>query len=303
LRDTLALAEAYDAQPIGQGITALQALYTAAEARDSNVRSTLEIDMATAFESRMFSAEVAGELARAAEAMLRISTASPYPAHLVSYRREFLDRYGEGREVPLLELLDEDIGLGPPATYQRPARIRESPPQPPQQYPARDRTLLEIAATALRTEQREIVLDETTLRRLQIRDSWRDSAPDSLELYVSIAAPSQAAIDNGTYLVAVGPRIGDRPAGRSFGRFCDILGDDSVQALTRRSASSPSWSTCRRAVTRPTSPSARRSGATRSSSPPRRAWATPTRCRWTTWWSACEATVSTCGPSRATRRS
>lgn len=228
-----ALAETYDAQPIGQGIAAFQALYAATEVPEAQIHSTLEVDLATAFAARSLSADVATELARAAETMLRISTMPPQFQHLTAYRREFIERYGEGCEVPLLELLDEDIGLGPPAGYQNPPRIGESPAQPPAPYPARDGALMELAAGALRSGQREIVLDEPTLARLQVRDNWRDLLPDSLELYAAIAAPSQAALNAGSYMAVIGPRIGDQPAGRSFGRFCDILGAESVQALER----------------------------------------------------------------------
>jgi thiopeptide-type bacteriocin biosynthesis protein len=233
LRTVQALAATYDAQPIGQGIAAFQALYAATEVPDAQIHSTLEVDLATACAGRSFSADVAAELARAAEVMLRISTVSPQFQHLTAYRREFMERYGEGREVPLLELLDEDIGLGPPAGYQNPPRIGESPAQAPPQHPARDAALMELAADALRSGQHEIVLDEPTLARLQVRDNWRELLPDSLELYAAIAAPSQAALNAGDYTAVIGPRIGDQPAGRSFGRFCDILGSESVQALER----------------------------------------------------------------------
>ncbi len=233
LQAVLTLAETYDEQPVGQGIATFQALYEATEVPDSKIHSTLEVDVATALEARTFSKEVAGELAQAAEAMLRISTYGPQFPHLAAYRREFIERYGEGREVPVLELLDEDIGLGPPPNYQHPPRVGESPALPPSRYPLRDRTLLELAGTALRNGQREIALDEPTLERLQVRDAWREQVPDSLELYTFVAARSQAEINDGNFLVVIGPRIGAEPAGRSFGRFCDTMGNDSFQAVAR----------------------------------------------------------------------
>lgn len=233
LQAVLTLAETYDGQPVGQGIATFQALYEATEAPDSKIHSTLEVDVATVLEARTFSADVASELARAAEVVLRVSTYGPQFPHLAAYRREFIERYGEGRELPILELLDEGIGLGPPPNYQHPARTGESPALPPPQYPLRDRTLLELAGTALRNRQRKVELDEATLSQLQVHDSWREQVPDSLELYAFVAAPSQAEINGGNFMVVIGPRIGANPAGRSFGRFCDIMGKDSVQAIAR----------------------------------------------------------------------
>ncbi len=233
LQKILDLAETYDSQPLGQGRRTFQALYEATKIPDSKFHSTLEVDMATALTANTFAVDVANELARAAEVSLRLSTYGPQSPSLAAYRNEFIERYGQGREVPLLELLDEDIGLGPPPNYQHPSRTRESPVPPAPQYPLRDRTLLELAAAALRHKQRQVELDEDTLSRLQVRDSWRQEIPDSLELYAFVAAPSQAELNQGNWSVVIGPRIGANPAGRSFGRFCDILEPEATQALVR----------------------------------------------------------------------
>lgn len=233
LEAILTLAKAYDEQPVGQGIAKFQAMYEATRVPGSEIHSTLEVDMASAVETRIFSAAVASELARAAEIMLRVSTNGPQFPHLIAYRREFVERYRESREVPLLELLDEDIGLGPPPTYQHPPRAGESLILPSPQYTLRDRTLLELAATALHNRQREVELDEAILRGLQVYNSWQETAPDSMELYAFIAAPSQTEINNGNYLAIIGPNSGVVPAGRSFGRFCDAMGPDAVQAIAR----------------------------------------------------------------------
>lgn len=226
------LAEAYDSHPIGMGIETFRALQKATNLSDSKIRSTLEVDMATAVDNQIFSASVAKQVAKAAEVILRVSVAPPELRHLAIYRSEFIERYGERREVPLLELLDDDIGLGPPPTYKHPSRVSEPPGLRPPHEPKRGRALSELVALALRDQKLEVDLDEATLTRLQVNDAWRDSIPDSLELYISIVASSQADINNDDYKIVIGPRTGASPAGRSFGRFCDILGPASTEALT-----------------------------------------------------------------------
>lgn len=233
LRTVHHLAATYDAQPLGQGIATLQELYKTTKAAGDDIHSTLQIDMRISAEAQTVSTAVAQEIARAAEIMLRVASVPAHFRHLSAYRDEFLARYGEAREVPLLELLDDDIGLGPPPSYQHPPRAREYPITPATQPATREATLVELATAALATKQREIVLDERTLGRLQVLDDWRESAPDSLEVYASIAAHSQAAIADGEYAVVIGSRIGAVPAGRSFGRFADILGQDATRLLMR----------------------------------------------------------------------
>jgi len=231
LRTVAALAEAYDCHEIGCGLATFQALYDATSIPDAALHSPVEVDMVTGMEAAAFAVPVADEVARAAEMLFRVGTAPSYIQHLAIYRREFVERYGEDREVPLLEMLDEDIGLGPPPTYQHPPRIREAPPVLPPRYPLRERALTELAATALWNRQYEVEIDEDVLRQLQVHDAWQDIVPDSVELYVAIAAASQTAINEGAYRVVVGPRIGAAPVGRSFGRFCDVLGPDAYSAV------------------------------------------------------------------------
>ncbi len=236
------LSEAYDEKPIGQGVSSFQALNQSMLIAEAKIRSAIEVDMATTCKSCIFSEAVAHELALSAETILRLSIAPLQFPHLAAYRHEFVERYGAEREVPLLELLDENAGLGPPPTYQSPPRIRESPILPlPQRHPLRDRTLLELAATALRNKQIEIELDEATVARLQMNTSWKESLPDSLELYVSVVARSQREIDAGNYQLIVGPRTGTQPAGCSFGRFYDILGEECTRSLIQLAREEEHW--------------------------------------------------------------
>jgi hypothetical protein len=224
----LALAKTYDGTPIGQGRMEFLTLHETINIPKAKLRSALEVDMSTNLKANTLSESVANEVARAAEILLRISSTTPTFPHLAAYRSEFRERYGERREIPLLELLDENTGLGPPPTYQTPSIDRESPLLTQNGNSLRDRTLLQLAAEALFTKQIEVELNEKQLRNLNIQNSWQETSPDSLELFVSIAAVSQIEIDKGNYRLICSPNNGVVPAGRSFGRFCDILSGDAV---------------------------------------------------------------------------
>lgn len=54
-----------------------------------------------------------------------------------------------------------------------------------------------------------------------------------MELYVSVGAVSQEAINAGDFQVVVSPAAGNQPAGCSFGRFYDILGEQAVDLMQR----------------------------------------------------------------------
>jgi hypothetical protein len=232
LETVLRLAGEYDARPIGQGVAAFQALLNATQAVAPHLSPALQVDLHVAFETNTVSAIVAEELAQAAEIFLRLSTYKENP-YLARYRQLFRQRYGE-QEAPVLELLDEDVGLGPPPSYVHPPR-RTGGSEPLRRWenPARDRLLLQLAAATIREKRQEIDLDEALLEQLQTDPDWRRAAPFSLEPCASVAAPSLAALDAGNFEIIVAPYDGADPAGRALARFYSLLGPEMAQAIRR----------------------------------------------------------------------
>ena len=232
LQDAISLMGEYKTQPLGGGIDTLERFLDVTGGFSTSSRSNLEVDLALSLERNTFSASVAQEIAHAATLLLRLSASPVHYQHLDAYRQDFIERYGEGREIPLLELLDEEIGLGPPSTYQHPASMRKPTPFAGPSHSARDQALMALAVAAIHDGQREVELDDDHIQQIELLpDKWQDVLPDSLDLYVSLLAPSQAAVNADDYRIVIGPRLGDDPAGRSFGRFHDILDHTLVERL------------------------------------------------------------------------
>jgi thiopeptide-type bacteriocin biosynthesis protein len=95
----------------------------------------------------------------------------------------------------------------------------------------RQRTLHDLAISALRDRQLVVELDEDTLARLETCTPSSDTAPPSLDIAAFVAARSSAAIDAGEFQVIVGPNLGASAAGRNLGRFADLLGPTAEAAL------------------------------------------------------------------------
>ena len=188
--------------------------------------ASVQVDMALPLADAHVHPDVAKEAARAAELLLRMS---PYPAGppaLHAYRARFEERYGPDREVPLLELLDPDFGLGPPG--------EKDDARDPLELARREmrwRTLRDLALEALRERRRVVELDDQMLSRLETSPLAPDTAPRSLEVCISVAATSPAAIDAGDFTVIVGSNLGADSAGRNLGRFADLLGAKAHKAL------------------------------------------------------------------------
>jgi thiopeptide-type bacteriocin biosynthesis protein len=170
--------------------------------------------------------------AQAATFLLRQTPLPTGSRHLQDYRLLFLDTYGEQAEVPLLDLLSPENGLDAPDSYQHPARTyHRSSAQPPQAAGLHDQALLQLFSEALSKGRLEVELTEEMQRRLERWSPKPEEAPLSLEIYLQIHAASRSAIDRGEWTAVLGSNCGSQSAGRTFGRFFDLLGEPGMEAL------------------------------------------------------------------------
>ncbi|MFF2148072.1 lantibiotic dehydratase [Kitasatospora sp. NPDC058190] len=174
--------------------------------------------------------DVRTEVERAAHVLWAVSAGRPGPAHLRQYHEDFMERYGLGRAVPLLELLDPERSLGAPAGYQLPRSTR--PLRPGEPADPRDELLLALAQRAAASGERELLLDDGLLARLS---GTGTTPPPSLDLLAELRADSPEALADGDFTLVVNG-IG-ATAGAMAGRFAHLLGDagrpltEAVRAL------------------------------------------------------------------------
>ena len=161
------------------------------------------------------------EAARAAELLLRVSSLPEGLRSLNAYRDRFLERYGPQAEVPLPELLDPQLGLGP--------LDFEPDRRQPEAEGRRARRLLTLAATALQEGATAVELDDAALEDLGTGGAAQDAFP-TVELAFTVAAPSRAAVDDGEFTLVVSPGIGSYAAGRILGRFAYLFGAEGARA-------------------------------------------------------------------------
>jgi thiopeptide-type bacteriocin biosynthesis protein len=202
------------------------------EKNKENAKSntTLQVDMIHSLERKQLARSIGEDAVYAAELMLRLSSSSYTHRSLEAYHQSFLSRYGEYREIPLLELLDPQFGLGTPYTNTR-TMVQTDSDIPFNSL--RNQTLLNIALSALHDRKIVVKLDERILKQLEENTLTMAARPPSLEIFAFIAASSAAAINRGDYQFILGPSIGSWQAGSSLARFADMLGPDAYEALMR----------------------------------------------------------------------
>jgi len=194
-----------------------------------NRQTPLNVDLTVRFAgSPSMQQSIADDAARLAEILLRISQRDPDSGPLTHYRQKFIGRYGRDRLVPLLELIRPGIGLGVPAHYMAVTRHGEKSGTPTSEY---DRILLGIAVEALRKKQLVAQIDTHTIERLTNPRVTDVALPRSLDIAVQIAAHSHEQVNKKEYLLLASPLTGAQTAGRTIGRFADLLGNKTIGYL------------------------------------------------------------------------
>lgn len=192
-------------------------------------KGPFQTDLALALVGNKINQQVADEAARLVELLLRLS---PYPrgmSYLDKYRQDFEERYGQDREVPLLELLDPELGMGSPERSGAEHRHADDDP-------LRERALMELALDAIKDGRLHVELTEEMLEKLSSDDFEPERTPSSLDQAVLVAAPSAEALDAGDFQLVVGPNLGGGSAGRVLGRFADLIGEPALAGLRTAAA-------------------------------------------------------------------
>jgi class I lanthipeptide synthase len=168
---------------------------------------------------------VVDEIARALELVAKLTPGVPDDP-LDRFRAAFVERY-EDREVPLVEALDDEIGIGfdvSQAVESAPllaglklsSRDGAGPP-----WEERHRLLLHLVGQALRDGRRELELSPSEIDALAPAQQPR--LPDALEVMATVAAASQDELDRGRFRVFFRGASGAPGAGL-LARFCHADG-------------------------------------------------------------------------------
>lgn len=200
--------ETYDKMPFGKGEAALCDLQKEIGLKFTST-SPLQVD-AYYKEEFALPLQISSDLQEIAELFWKFSS-KKHP--LSSFHRQFLDKYGVARLVPLFELLSEEEGLGIPEYFKKPSDLDSE----------WAKWLKRELATALFEGKEEIVMTEEMVKG----DISR--APRSFELTFEVISDSVDHLNRGEYLLYFS--FLTRQGGSTFGRFVDILGNKFTSKL------------------------------------------------------------------------
>ena len=179
----------------------------------------------------------AAEIMRGIEIVHRFSH-SRHARALDEFRSAFQERYGADREVPLLDALDEESGIG----FERAANsVAEASPLLTglslqrrgggmrMTWGNAEAAQLQILTRALAEGRTEVSLTGEDLKRLENPD--RPPIPDAFHAIATLAASSADAVARGEYRVLLHAAMGPSGA-RMLGRFCHA--DDAIRECVEK---------------------------------------------------------------------
>ncbi len=187
-----------------------------------------QLDMVKPGDRPALGGEVLEEIVRALEILLRLAGDRPLEG-LERFRKDFNERY-EGREMPLLEALDEEVGIG----FERASDFgAEASPllrgialgaaaEPTVSWGRVQAFLLSKLNRALAEGERQIELTAEDLDRMApIDDAAKKKSPfpEAFHVMVTVAAASQEALDRGDFQILF-DNAGGPSGARLLGRFC-----------------------------------------------------------------------------------
>lgn len=213
LAQTLARLRTLDAEGVGARVDGY------ARAAEPLAGLPVQVDRARLYQVDLFKpaaasaslgADVVAEIARGAELLARIV---PQADPLDDFVERFMERY-ERREVPLLEALDEEVGIALEAGRTTAAAQRRL-----QAGRAHDLWLAELRVRAAAAGAHAVELEESDLRRLDERPSA--PLPEAFGAMATLMASSPQALARGDFRVLLHNVMGP-PGASLLGRFCHL---------------------------------------------------------------------------------
>ena len=209
-----------------------------------------QVDMVKPPAEATLGAPVLAEILRGLDLLRRLTPRSRQES-LERFRKDFQERYGEQREAPLVEVLDEEIGIG----FERSSEVGAeaspllrglalSPPAAETSYPWGDRQAVLLArlheAQAAGRQQVELTAEDVD-RMAPAAAAEPQRFPDAFQVLVTVAAASAEALDRGDFELLLGGAAGPSGA-RLLGRFChadELLSQETERHLRAEEALRP----------------------------------------------------------------
>lgn len=227
LRRVNTMIEAIDGDGLGISSSRYRAIAKELEVLPGPVElpRLFQVDLIKPAAASSLSKRLADEVLEGIDVLHRVSRPGNRRDALSRFCETFNERYGD-QEIPLLEALDEESGIGfdvleSPASDDLPLlhglAFPGSPTEEPGSPPGRIRLLLDKVQQAQKNRALEVQLSEEDISSIESQD--RLPLPDAFSAILTLFARSPDEASKGKYRLAI-ESAGGPSGARFFGRFC-----------------------------------------------------------------------------------
>lgn len=220
----------YSEHNIGQGLNYyIDLCNKMSEIKDS--KNYLNVSTAAHMQNNKLNKVVKVELERLSDFLVSITTEDNESYPIKVFKLAFVEKYGANVEIPLLELMDWDMGIGDPYSQKFVHNSsKESLSLRSEKYRFIEKLIHDKIQLCLRKGLNEVVLNNKDIEAVSDYSDILDFAY-SFSLNTIILAEDSNSIDQGNFQLMIGPNVGSDQAGNSFNRFYNILDDDTKKKL------------------------------------------------------------------------
>ncbi len=213
----------YNKMRLGDGIENYKEIINYMKSK-VEARNYIQVDAKIILYENGISFKIKEEIEKTVNMLTMLSSGYSEPDFLIKYKEEFIDKYGYWTEVPILELLDESIGLGIPANYKGSQKKHVECISPNKAIDEMNNLLLNRAIKAIKDGVNKIYINDTDLKEVCKNFTMNtDILLDTQEIFAQILADKSELIDNGEFELLLSGCISSSGALNSLGRFSDMF--------------------------------------------------------------------------------
>lgn len=227
----------YNLQSIGSGLHIFESIISKMQ-NIYECKNYLQIDTKLSMESNQLSYQLKQDLEEFVSAMVKITPQYKKSAEYTHYIRLFLEKYGYGVTVPVLELLDPDKGLSAPSYYLQSPNRSVAPRQSKSLKEERlEKVINRKLIQSLKIKQKTIEIDDNDIQYIagnEEQEKYIDQLDflQSFELLL-LAHPRNIKDTEDKFSVTLAPVFASDSIGKTFGRFRDMFSEKETTSLSK----------------------------------------------------------------------
>lgn len=201
----------------------------------------LQVDAKSSFACSCIKKSFINELNNLLNILMKFNSQNLCDKYWSDYKNKFLNFYGENRLVKLLDVLDEDYGIGLPDEYKN---NFDNSHENNNIYPVDlSYYFYDKYCYALKNGLDKIEITDEELNSLNLLDYNYENIPESLELIFSMMKKKDK------FIFELGEAVGSIAAGKAFGRFSHMMENqknffDDINESHKKLHADPEYITC-----------------------------------------------------------